>query len=158
MNLAVRRINGAIGFGQTAADERCKAKTLIPGLQRLNAQHEWFLENAGLDVADFGGSTVLLRAVPADVEPQNAEDLLVEIADRLLKGSRDALNEHTEWVLHSIACRAAIKAGDKSSPQELMALAEKILSGEVPPFCPHGRPCVLKLTRKELEKQFGRIV
>ena len=116
------------------------------------------LENAGLDVADFGGSTVLLRAVPADVEPQNAEDLLVEIADRLLKGSRDALNEHTEWVLHSISCRAAIKAGDKSSPQELMALAEKILSGEVPPFCPHGRPCVLKLTRKELEKQFGRIV
>ena len=71
---------------------------------------------------------------------------------------RDALNEHTEWVLHSISCRAAIKAGDKSSPQELMALAEKILSGEVPPFCPHGRPCVLKLTRKELEKQFGRIV
>ena len=116
------------------------------------------LENAGLDVADFGGSTVLLRAVPADVEPHSAEDLLVEIADRLLKGSRDALNEHTEWVLHSIACRAAIKAGDKSSPQELMALAEKILSGEVPPFCPHGRPCVLKLTRKELEKQFGRIV
>ena len=116
------------------------------------------LENAGLDVADFGGSTVLLRAVPADVEPQNAEDLLVEIADRLLKGSRDALNEHTEWVLHSISCRAAIKAGDKSSPQELMTLAEKILSGEVPPFCPHGRPCVLKLTRKELEKQFGRIV
>lgn len=121
-------------------------------------ENQLLLENAGLDVADFGGSTVLLRAVPADVEPQNAEDLLVEIADRLLKGSRDALNEHTEWVLHSISCRAAIKAGDKSSPQELMALAEKILSGEVPPFCPHGRPCVLKLTRKELEKQFGRIV
>ena len=121
-------------------------------------ENQPLLENAGLDVADFGGSTVLLRAVPADVEPQNAEDLLVEIADRLLKGSRDALNEHTEWVLHSISCRAAIKAGDKSSPQELMALAEKILSGEVPPFCPPGRPCVLKLTRKELEKQFGRIV
>ena len=121
-------------------------------------ENQPLLENAGLDVADFGGSTVLLRAVPADVEPQNAENLLVEIADRLLKGSRDALNEHTEWVLHSISCRAAIKAGDKSSPQELMALAEKILSGEVPPFCPHGRPCVLKLTRKELEKQFGRIV
>ena len=102
------------------------------------------LENAGLEIADFGGNTVVLRAVPADVEP--------------LKGGHDALNEHTEWVLHSISCRAAIKAGDKSSPQELLALAEKILSGEVPPFCPHGRPCVLKLTRKELEKQFGRIV
>ena len=100
------------------------------------------LESAGLEIADFGGSTVLLRSVPA----------------KLAKGSRDALNEKTEWVLHSISCRAAIKAGDKTSPQELMALAEKILSGEVPPFCPHGRPCVLKLTRKELEKQFGRIV
>ena len=116
------------------------------------------LENAGLEVADFGGSTVVLRAVPADVEPKSAESLLVEIADRLLRGGHDALNEHTEWVLHSISCRAAIKAGDRSSPQELLALAEKILSGEVPPFCPHGRPCVLKLTRKELEKQFGRIV
>ena len=81
-----------------------------------------------------------------------------ELAAKLARGSRDALNEKTEWVLHSISCRAAIKAGDKTSPQELMALAEKILSGEVPPFCPHGRPCVLKLTRKELEKQFGRIV
>ena len=116
------------------------------------------LENAGLEIADFGGNTVVLRAVPADVEPQNAESLLVEIANKLVRGGHDALNEHTEWVLHSISCRAAIKAGDKSSPQELMALAEKILSGEVPPFCPHGRPCVLKLTRKELEKQFGRIV
>lgn len=116
------------------------------------------LENAGLEIADFGGNTVVLRAVPADVEPQNAESLLVEIANKLLKGGHDALNEHTEWVLHSISCRAAIKAGDKSSPQELLALAEKIFSGEVPPFCPHGRPCVLKLTRKELEKQFGRIV
>lgn len=116
------------------------------------------LENAGLEIADFCGNTVVLRAVPADVEPQNAESLLVEIANKLLKGGHDALNEHTEWVLHSISCRAAIKAGDKSSPQELLALAEKILSGEVPPFCPHGRPCVLKLTRKELEKQFGRIV
>ena len=100
--------------------------------------HVPLLENAGLEIADFGGNTVVLRAVPADVEPQNAESLLIEIANKLLKGGHDALNEHTEW--------------------ELLALAEKILSGEVPPFCPHGRPCVLKLTRKELEKQFGRIV
>ena len=116
------------------------------------------LESVGLEIDDFGGNSVFLRSVPADVEQSNAEDLLVELAAKLARGSRDALNEKTEWVLHSISCRAAIKAGDKTSPQELMALAEKILSGEVPPFCPHGRPCVLKLTRKELEKQFGRIV
>ncbi len=116
------------------------------------------LENAGIEIDDFGGNTVFLRSIPADVEQGNAEDLLTELASKLARGSRDALSEKTEWVLHSISCRAAIKAGDRSSPQELMALAEKILSGEVPPFCPHGRPCVLKLTRKELEKQFGRIV
>ena len=116
------------------------------------------LERAGLEIDDFGGNSVFLRSVPADVEQGSAEDLLVELAAKLAHGSRDALSEKTEWVLHSISCRAAIKAGDHTSPQELMALAEKILSGEVPPFCPHGRPCVLKLTRKELEKQFGRIV
>ena len=115
------------------------------------------LEYAGIEVGDFGGSTVLLRAVPCDVEQDDLEDMLVEIASKLARGSRDALSEKTEWVLHSIACRAAVKAGDHASPKELMALAEKILAGEVPPFCPHGRPCVLKLTRKELEKQFGRI-
>ena len=115
------------------------------------------LENVGIEVGDFGGNTVLLRAVPCDVEQDDLEDMLVEIADKLARGSRDALSERTEWVLHSVSCRAAIKAGDRTSPEELMALAEKILSGEVPPFCPHGRPCVLKLTRKELEKQFGRI-
>ena len=115
------------------------------------------LENVGIEVGDFGGSSVLLRAVPSDVEQKDLEDMLVEIAAKLAKGSRDALSERTEWVLHSVSCRAAIKAGDRTSPEELMALAEKILSGEVPPFCPHGRPCVLKLTRKELEKQFGRI-
>ena len=59
---------------------------------------------------------------------------------------------------YCIACRAAIKAGDRTTTDEMLALAQKIMDGSVPPFCPHGRPCVLKLTRKELEKQFGRLV
>ena len=121
--------------------------------------HVPLLENAGLEIADFGGNTVVLRAVPADVEPQNAESLLIEIANKLLKGGHDALNEHTEWVLHSISCRAAIKAGDKSCPAGAAGAGRK---DPCPARCrrsaPHGRPCVLKLTRKELEKQFGRIV
>lgn len=116
------------------------------------------LENVGLELDDFGGSTVLVRAVPCDVEIADVADLAVELAAKLAAGNRDALNEQTEWVLHSIACRAAIKAGDRTPPEQLLHLAEAILSGQVPPFCPHGRPCVLKLTKKELEKQFGRIV
>ena len=115
------------------------------------------LQDAGVELDDFGGSTVLVRAVPADVPADDVEMLVEELAAKLARGARDALSEKTEWVLHSISCRAAMKAGDRTQPQQLMRLAEQILAGVVPPFCPHGRPIVLKLTRKELEKQFGRL-
>ena len=116
------------------------------------------LTDAGIEAEDFGGSTVVVRAVPADVPVDDVEDMLVELAAKLADGGRDALREKTEWVLHSIACRAAIKAGDRTDAAEMLALAQHIMDGTVPPFCPHGRPCVLKITRKELEKQFGRLV
>ena len=121
-------------------------------------QNAEMLNDAGLEVEDFGGSTVMVRAVPADVQVDDVEDMVVELAARFVDGSHDALREKTEWVLHSIACRAAIKAGDRTSNAEMLALAQQILEGAIPPFCPHGRPCVLKITRKELEKQFGRLV
>lgn len=116
------------------------------------------LTDAGIEVEDFGGSTVVVRAVPADVPVDDVEDMIVELAAKLADGSRDALREKTEWVLHSIACRAAIKAGDRTNAAEMLALAQHIMDGTIPPFCPHGRPCVLKITRKELEKQFGRLL
>ena len=121
-------------------------------------QNTDLLADAGIEVEDFGGNTVVVRAVPADVPVDDVEDMAVELAARLSNGGRDALREKTEWVLHSIACRAAIKAGDRTSAEEMLALAQNILDGTIPPFCPHGRPCVLKITRKELEKQFGRLV
>ncbi len=114
------------------------------------------LAESGVEAEDFGGNSVLVRSVPADIPPADVEDLVVELADRLVTNSRAAATEKAEWVLHSIACRAAVKAGDRSSPGELLHLARQILDGEMPPFCPHGRPVILKLTRKELEKQFGR--
>ena len=137
---------------------------LTPIVVNLSAQEKSavlenveLLKDAGIELEDFGGTTIVVRAVPADVEEQNAENLLCELASKLAKGSRDALSEKTEWVLHSIACRAAIKAGDRTNQIELMHLAQDILDGKVSPFCPHGRPVVLKLTKKELEKQFGRM-
>ena len=149
----------AAGYGQVPSQLLLSPLVISLSAEEKQAVMEnlALLEHAGIETGDFGGNTILLRAVPCDVEQNDLEDMMVEIAAKLARGSRDALSERTEWVLHSIACRAAVKAGDRASPQELMALAEKILSGEVPPFCPHGRPCVLKLTRKELEKQFGRI-
>jgi DNA mismatch repair protein MutL len=138
---------------------------LVPVQVNLSAEEKQavlqnlsLLAEAGVEAEDYGGSTVIVRAVPCDVSVDDVEDMMVELAAHLAAGGNDALREKTEWVLHSVACRAAIKAGDRSDPAELLSLAKRILDGTVPPFCPHGRPCVLKLTRKELEKQFGRLV
>ena len=76
-----------------------------------------------MEAEDFGGSTVLVRAVPADVEAGDVEALVCELAAKLARGSKDAMSEKTEWVLHSIACKAAIKAGDRSDRMELLRLA-----------------------------------
>ncbi|WP_300249250.1 DNA mismatch repair endonuclease MutL [uncultured Subdoligranulum sp.] len=131
---------------------------LTAGEKQALMQNLELLADAGVEVEDFGGPTVLVRAVPADVVVDDVEDMVVELASHLQNGGRDALREKTEWVLHSIACRAAIKAGDRTTSAEMLALAQQIMDGTIPPFCPHGRPCVLKITRKELEKQFGRLV
>ncbi len=136
---------------------------LCPAAVQLSAEEKealleaaQLLTKSGLEVEDFGGKSVVVRAVPADVVPGDVEDLVLDVAQRLLANPRETVSEKTEWVLHSIACRAAIKAGDKNHPAHLMKLAQDVLDGRIPPFCPHGRPVVLKITLKELEKQFGR--
>lgn len=149
----------AADYGKVSSQMLLAPVTVNLSAEEKNAilEHESLLRDAGVETEDFGGSTVLVRSVPADVETPDVEGLICELAAKLARGSRDALSEKTEWVLHSIACRAAIKAGDRTASAELMHLAQDILDGKVPPFCPHGRPVVLKLTKKELEKQFGRI-
>jgi DNA mismatch repair protein MutL len=122
----------------------------------LLAQQD-YLENIGLSLDDFGGRSVMVREVPADIRVESVEDLVQEIAARLAAGQKEPLAEKTAWVLHSIACRAAIKGGDTTHYPEMLRLARDILDGSVPPFCPHGRPVVLRITQKELEKQFGRL-
>lgn len=136
---------------------------LAPVTVRLSAeekdallQHASILEASGVEAEDFGGTSVIVRAVPADVVPESVEDLVVDLVKRFLENPRETVSERTEWVLHSIACRAAIKGGDKTHAQHLIRLAQDVLDGRIPPFCPHGRPIVLKVTKKELEKQFGR--
>ncbi len=120
-------------------------------------EQQEYLDNIGIAVEDFGGCTVVVREVPADIRVDSVEAMIQEIAARFATGQREPLSEKTSWVLHSIACRAAIKGGENSRAPELLKLAQGILDGSVPPFCPHGRPVVLRITRKELEKQFGRL-
>ena len=146
------------GYGTVAGQMLMTPVSVTLSAAEKNAllAEEELLQNAGFEVEDFGGASVLVRAVPANVPVESVERLTEEIAAKLASGSRDTLSEKTDWVLHSIACRAAIKAGDKDPAQALLALARQILSGAVPPFCPHGRPVLIRLTQKELEKQFGR--
>lgn len=116
------------------------------------------LQQAGIAIEDFGGQCVLVRSFPLDLTGEDIDNTIREIASGLVGGNREIQSSKLDWIYHSSACRAAIKAGDTSKPAELLALAERVLSDESIRFCPHGRPVCIEMTKKELEKQFGRIL
>ncbi len=116
------------------------------------------LKQAGFELEEFGGNTLLVRAVPMMLSDGNVTESLREIAGGLLTGKREITTERLDWIYHSVACRAAVKAGDGSTPQELLQLAQRVLYNDDIRTCPHGRPVCFELTAREIEKQFGRIV
>lgn len=116
------------------------------------------LQQAGITIEDFGGQCVLVRSFPLDLAGEDIDYTIREIASGLVGGNREVQSSKLDWIYHSSACRAAIKAGDMSKPAELLALAERVLMDESVRFCPHGRPVCIEMTKKELEKQFGRIL
>ena len=111
------------------------------------------LEQFGFGCEDFGDGAILVREVPADLDAADTAATLEEFAQNLRTGRN--LDEKREALLHTMACKAAIKGGWTSDPAELMVLVEKVQSGEVR-YCPHGRPVVVKVTKYELEKLFKR--
>ena len=116
------------------------------------------LEQAGFETEEFGGNTLLVRAVPMMLADGGIAESLREIAGGLLSGKREITTDRLDWIYHSVACRAAVKAGNHSTPQERQSLAERVLLHDDIRTCPHGRPVCFELTKKEIEKQFGRIV
>lgn len=112
------------------------------------------LERCGFRCEDFGGGTVLVRALPGDVPAAEAASTLEEMAQKLLLQRADPETLRDE-LLHTIACKSAIKAGMTSDVTELAALVRRVQSGEIR-YCPHGRPVAARLTRYELEKMFKR--
>lgn len=115
------------------------------------------LKNAGIIAEDFGMGSIVVRSVPMNLDGESIPDLIEELAERLSKTPGVVSTEKQEWIYHSIACRAAVKAGDKSDKAELMALAEQIIKDDSIRYCPHGRPVAVWLSKYELEKQFGRV-
>ena len=115
------------------------------------------LSKCGFAAEDFGSNTVIVREIPALLEGCDVKDLILEIAQKLLEHKTDIEPEKMDWIFHSSSCRAAVKGGDKTTPQERELFVEKLLSMPEIRYCPHGRPVMVKISRYELEKQFGRV-
>ncbi|MEM9940175.1 MAG: DNA mismatch repair endonuclease MutL [Planctomycetota bacterium] len=116
------------------------------------------LEQIGILVEPFGGDTVLVSAYPAMLANHNPAEMLRGVVDQLMSGTgavdqRDLVDE----LLHMISCKAAVKAGDKLTPQEITALLEHRELCQDSHHCPHGRPTSLVFSREELDKKFKRI-
>ena len=120
----------------------------------LNSQS--LLDELGFSVEEFGENTLLLRQIPMDLSPELAAEALEAMAADLLSGRRESKDTVRDELLHTVACKAAIKAGWKTSDQELYALAQQVMSREDLKYCPHGRPICVTLSKKQLEKQFKR--
>lgn len=114
------------------------------------------IEQNGFEMEDFGGGTVLVRSIPAMLKNSDIPLLVSEIAAELSVKNNIQIERIGE-ILHSVSCKAAIKGGQYNTDYELKALAERILLSDDIMYCPHGRPVAFRLSRKELEKQFGRI-
>ena len=115
------------------------------------------LSRAGFEVSDFGAGMVLVRSAPLLLEGEDAASAVMEIAGHLSEQKNGVSTEHMDWIYHNVACRAAIKAGDYSNPQELVALARELERNPQVRYCPHGRPVYVIIKRREIEKQFGRV-
>ena len=113
------------------------------------------LAQFGFVCEEFGGGALVIRAMPDDLDPGQGEAALSEIAGQLLSQGRADPEAARDALLHTMACKAAVKGGQKNSPQELLVVARAVLSGQVK-YCPHGRPVAITLSRGELERQFKR--
>ncbi len=125
------------------------------GAAQLLAQKA-LLEALAFELEEFGENTVLVRRIPMDLGEAEAEDTLLEMADDLLSGRGADTDTLRDELLHTVACKAAIKAGWVSDEKELLALVKEVMGRPELKYCPHGRPICVTLSKKMLEKEFKR--
>ncbi len=137
---------------------------LLPQPLRLNGEdlalleeHGELFREFGFRIERFGQETVILRAVPQDILPEDALPAVEEILEHLRAGGNPDPAAARDEILHTVACKAAVKAGWNTSRQEQERIADEVLSGRVR-YCPHGRPVSIVMTREELDRLFLRIV
>lgn len=115
------------------------------------------IKKCGFELEEFGESQIIVRAIPSLVDGDSVKDLMLEIAQKLLEHKTDILPNKIDWIYHSASCRGAVKAGDYTSRQEQEMFVKKLLSMPNIRFCPHGRPVFIKMSKYDIEKQFGRV-
>ena len=129
---------------------------LSPESNAILLANKDLLEQLGFEIDEFGSNTLLLRQIPMDLSQEDAADALDAIAADLLNGRREKKTDVRDEVLHTVACKAAIKAGWHTDEKELLVLARQVMENDDLKYCPHGRPICISLSKKQLEKQFKR--
>ncbi|MEA4966445.1 MAG: DNA mismatch repair endonuclease MutL [Oscillospiraceae bacterium] len=145
-------------------DTRAMSQVLLSPIPALLNREESaaLLENAallrqcGYVLEDFGDHTVLIREIPDDIAPEDAEAVLAAMASDLLCGRRTDPDGLRDSLLHTIACKAAIKAGWHTEPAERDALVREVMTRDDLKYCPHGRPICIRMTDGSLRRQFKR--
>lgn len=130
---------------------------LSPEDRELLEENGELLAELGFEIELFGENDYIIRAVPADLAAGDAAAALEEICEKLRRGKKPDAASARDEILHTVACKAAIKAGWDTQRQELERVVDAVLSGQIK-YCPHGRPVSVVLTRKDLDKQFKRIL
>ncbi len=138
---------------------------LVPAAASLNPleyaaykEYEEKIKDMGFEVEDFGDNTVLIRSAPYDLETGELENLFIEIVNGFMENKNEVISEKQDRLLYTIACKAAIKANHALTQKEQEELVKKVLDFNNINTCPHGRPITISMSKKELEKLFGRIV
>ena len=147
-----------------ANQEKISSQMLLSAVPvRLSAEscgellaNQALLEELGFEIEEFGDNTILVRQIPMDLDPDSAAETLETLASDLLSGRRERKESVRDEILHTVACKAAIKAGWVSDEKELLALVKTVMADESLKYCPHGRPICITLSKKQLEKQFKR--
>ena len=120
--------------------------------------HSDIFKKLGFDLEEFGGNTILIRAIPAPLPTRAAAQALTDLLDGLPESphSEVQLPEALDKALITLACKSAVKAGDTLDTKEMLNLVRELSAAKLPFNCPHSRPIIVEMGRDELERRFHR--
>ena len=129
---------------------------LAPDEAMALSENGEYLENIGYVFEEFGSNTYLIRGVPAEIDMSVAEETFIYLAGQIAKAGGKAIGDIFDRALYTAACKAAVKAGTKTSMLSSTMIADTLFSNDAVLYCPHGRPVILEFTKAKLDRMFSR--